>query len=91
MFIPRSVPVKGTGAFARLLQPLASRKVRVALATVGSAFAARYGLNVDESLIATILATGASVILGIAHEDHGRFAAGANGGNTVVPASSTKP
>jgi len=55
-----------------LFQPLRSRKVRVALATVLAAFAAEYGLDASEDLILTILGVGASLILGIAHEDAGR-------------------
>jgi hypothetical protein len=57
----------------RWLGPLASRKVRVALATVLAAFAAQWGLNVSEELVFTILGVGASLILGIAHEDAGRL------------------
>jgi hypothetical protein len=57
----------------RLLQPLASRKVRVALATVLAALGAAWGLNVREDVIHTILGVGAALILGIAHEDHGRL------------------
>ena len=58
----------------KLWKPLESRKIRIALATVLSAFAANYGFNVDEELILTILGVGASLILGIAHEDAGRNA-----------------
>jgi len=54
---------------ARLVNPLRSRKVRVALATVIAAYAAEYGLGVSEELVFTILGVGASLILGIAHED----------------------
>ncbi|MEK6797552.1 MAG: hypothetical protein AABZ12_01155 [Planctomycetota bacterium] len=52
--------------------PLASRKVRVALATVVAAFAAEFGLSVSEELVFTILGVGVALILGIAHEDAGR-------------------
>jgi len=58
------------------LRPLASRKVRVALATVIAAFAAELGLKVSEDLVFTILGVGAALILGIAHEDAGRFSSG---------------
>jgi len=58
-------------------RPLTSRKVRVALATVIAAFAAEAGLNVSDELVLTILGVGAALILGIAHEDAGRLAAGA--------------
>jgi len=51
--------------------PLASRKVRVALATVLAAYAAQYGLGVSEEIVLTILSVGVALILGIAHEDNG--------------------
>ena len=60
----------------RALQPLASRKVRVALATIIAAFAAQYGLGVSEEMVLTVVSVGVAVILGIAHEDAGRAAAG---------------
>jgi hypothetical protein len=60
----------------RALRPLASRKVRVALATVIAAFAAECGLKVGDDLVFTILGVGAALILGIAHEDAGRFSGG---------------
>jgi hypothetical protein len=59
----------------RILQPLASRKVRVALATVIAAFAAQYGLGVSEDMVLTMVSVGVALILGIAHEDAGRAAA----------------
>jgi hypothetical protein len=49
--------------------------VRVALTTVVAAFAAQFGLGVSDDLIFTILGVGVSLILGIAHEDAGRFSA----------------
>jgi len=55
---------------------MASRKVRVALATVIVAFAAVFGLKVSGELVLTILGVGVSLILGIAHEDAGRWSAG---------------
>jgi hypothetical protein len=58
----------------RVVQPLASRKVRVALATVIAAYAAQYGLGVSEEVVLTILSVGVALILGIAHEDAGRAA-----------------
>ncbi len=58
----------------RAVQPLASRKVRVALTTVLVAFAADYGLKVNTEIVLTILGVGVSLILGIAHEDAGRGA-----------------
>lgn len=60
----------------RLIRPLASRKVRVALATVAAAFAAEFGWDVSDELVFTILGVGVALILGIAHEDAGRFVAG---------------
>ncbi len=54
-----------------LAGPLASRKVRVALATVIAAYAARAGLGWDEQLVLTVLSVGVALILGIAHEDAG--------------------
>ena len=64
-----------TKAWQRAWRPLASRKVRVALTTVIAAFAAEWGLKVNDDLIYTILGAGAALILGIAHEDAGKFAA----------------
>ncbi len=62
---------------SRMVRPLASRKVRVALATVVAAYAAEWGLGISEELVLTILGTGVAVILGVAVEDAGRFAGGA--------------
>lgn len=50
---------------------LASRKVRVGLATIAASFLAQYGFNVSEEIMLAILGVGASIILGIAHEDNG--------------------
>jgi hypothetical protein len=55
----------------RIGRPLASRKVRVALATVLAAYAAEWGLGVSEEMVLTILGVGVALILGIAHEDQG--------------------
>ncbi len=55
--------------YRRLLNPLRSRKTRVALATVIAACALEFGFDVSEELLVTILGIGASLILGIAHED----------------------
>ena len=62
----------------RIVMPLASRKVRVGLATVLAAYAAEYGIGVGEEMVLTILGVGVALILGIAHEDAGR-AGGAAG------------
>lgn len=59
----------------RLFGPLRSRKVRVALVTILAALAAEYGLDVSHELVLGIVGIGASLILGIAHEDAGRLAA----------------
>ncbi len=59
------------GLVCRILRPLASRKVRVALATVVAAVVAEFGVGASEELIYTILGLGAALILGIAHEDAG--------------------
>ncbi len=64
-----------TSLLRRLFGPLRSRKVRVALVTVAAAFAAQFGLNVPSELLLAIVGMGASLILGIAHEDAGRNAA----------------
>ncbi len=54
-----------------VVQPLYSRKVRVALATVIAAYAGRLGLAWDEQMVLTVLSVGVALILGIAHEDAG--------------------
>ncbi len=69
--------MRSQSVFRRLLRPLSSRKVRVALATVLVAFAAEFGLKVSGELVLTILGVGVSLILGIAHEDAGRWSASA--------------
>lgn len=56
----------------RFFQPLASRKVRVALVTVIASYAAQYGLGVSEEMLLTLVGVGVALILGIAHEDAGR-------------------
>ena len=71
----------------RVVRPLASRKVRVALATVVAAYAAEYGLGVSEEVVFTVLGVGVALILGIAHEDAGaaaRSAAGTSAGESAV-------
>ena len=64
--------MKASSKLPRPLRALSSRKVRVALATVIAAFAVQLGFNVSDELVLTILGVGASLILGIAHEDAGR-------------------
>jgi hypothetical protein len=63
----------------RVVRPLQSRKVRVALATVVAAYLAEYGLNVSEEIVLTILGIGVSLILGIALEDAGSKSTAAPG------------
>lgn len=60
----------------RLIRPLQSRKVRVALTTVIAAYAAEVGLGVSEEIVMTIIGVGVTVILGIAIEDHGTKSGG---------------
>jgi hypothetical protein len=62
------------------INPLKSRKVRVAMSTFVAAYAAEYGLGVSDELVFTILGIGSAIILGIAHEDNGQKSAG----NTTV-------
>lgn len=64
------------GGWRRWLWPVVSRKVQVALATVIAAYAAQAGLAVGEETVATVLAVGVALILGIAHEDAGRARGG---------------
>ncbi len=59
-----------------VVQPLCSRKVRVALATVVAAYAGQLGLGWDEQMILTVLSVGVALILGIAHEDAGAKSSG---------------
>ena len=73
----------------RLVRPLASRKVRVALVTVVAAFGVEWGWNVQEELILTILGAGVALILGIAHEDAGRNAGRTGNGPASPPQSSS--
>lgn len=64
--------MNATALFYRLIQPLRSRKVRVALATVVASIAAAWGLELREDVVYTILGVGTALILGIAHEDTAR-------------------
>lgn len=54
------------------LWPLRSRKVQVAIATIAAAWLAHAGFEVNEGVITAIIASGAALILGIAHEDAGK-------------------
>ncbi len=67
---PTSTPL-----FRRMVRPLRSRKVRVALVTLLATVAAEMGLDVSPEALLAITGLGASLILGIAHEDAGRNAA----------------
>jgi len=64
------------GILKRIIKPFQSRKVRVALATVIAACVAELGFNVSEEILLSIIGVGISVILGIAHEDSGKWASG---------------
>ena len=55
----------------RLVKPLRSRKVRIALATILGAYAAQAGLQLSEEVTLTIVSVGVALILGIAVEDNG--------------------
>lgn len=75
---------------SRIVRPLQSRKVRVALATVVAAYLVEYGLNVSEEIVLTVLGIGVSLILGIALEDAGSKStmvpgARANSGQPMKP------
>jgi hypothetical protein len=56
----------------RIVRPLGSRKIRVALATVVAAYFVDAGLEVGEEVVLAVIGTGVAIILGIAHEDAGR-------------------
>ncbi len=56
----------------RVIRPLTSRKVRVAVATVLAAYGVEYGLAWSEELVLTVVSVGGALILGIAHEDAGK-------------------
>ncbi len=62
---------KAAGGWRRMLWPLRSRKVQVAVATVVAAYAAQAGLEVSQETVVSVLAVGVALILGIAHEDAG--------------------
>ena len=64
-----------TSFLQRISGPLRSRKTRVALVTVLAAFAAEFGIGVSDELLLALVGIGASLILGIAHEDAGRKSA----------------
>lgn len=59
----------------RLILPLRSRKVRVAIAVGIVAYAAKLGLDISETLVVGILGLGAALIGGIALEDAGEKSA----------------
>jgi hypothetical protein len=50
---------------------LKSRKVQIAIGSLIAAVVAELGFNLDPMIIGSIIATGLSLILGIAHEDSG--------------------
>lgn len=55
----------------RAFKPLASRKVRVAIATAIAVWLGEEGFDFSTETIAAIIASGTAVILGIAIEDAG--------------------
>lgn len=55
----------------KILQPLQSRKVRTALATVIAAYAVDRVPGIDEDIVLVVLGVGVSLIFGTAIEDHG--------------------
>ena len=56
-------------SWRRWLWPIASRKVQVAIATLIVAYASQAGLLLNEDNVVNVIAIGAALILGIAHED----------------------
>ena len=54
----------------RVVRPLASRKIRLAIATVAAAYVGKR-FDWSEEQIMTVLTVGTAVILGVAIEDHG--------------------
>lgn len=68
--------------FKRILKPLQSRKVRIALATVLAAYFAEFGLLVDETMVLTVVGLGVSLIMGVALEDAGKFIGGNTNGDS---------
>lgn len=64
--------MKAMDYLRRAVQPAASRKVRVAITTVLTAYAAQYGLGLSEDMLLTVVSVGVALILGIAHEDAGK-------------------
>ena len=70
--VPGLAPAAG---WKRWLWPLQSRKVQVALATIIVAYAAHAGIFLSDETVTTVLAMGAALILGIAHEDAGKAGA----------------
>jgi hypothetical protein len=62
---------ESSASWKRWLWPIQSRKVQVAVATVLVAYAAQAGFVLNEESVVNVLAIGAALILGIAHEDAG--------------------
>jgi hypothetical protein len=55
----------------RILWPLRSRKVQVAVATLVVGYLARRGLLLDTDTTILLVGVAVAIILGIAHEDSG--------------------
>lgn len=69
----------------KMLQPLRSRGVRTALVTVIVAFAANYGLELNETTIGGIVAVGVALILKTGIEDAGVKANPTNASAAATP------
>ena len=63
-------------SWKRFLEPLRSRKVRVAITTAVIAYCAELGLEVPETVVYGILGLGGMIIAGTAIEDAGLKAGG---------------
>lgn len=66
----------------RLAAPLRSRKVRIALGTLGALYFVQNGYDVSDEFMVAVITLGASLILGTAIEDAGtKSNGGAPGGS----------
>lgn len=60
--------------WGRLSNPVKSRKVQVAVATIITAYLAEWGIETSESTVLAIIVMGAADIIGTAVEDAGQKA-----------------
>jgi len=72
-------PMPGMPWWKKLLGPLRSRKGRIAIATILGVILAEWKIDVSMEVVLAIVGVGATLILSIAHEDHGRHIANGNG------------